>query len=84
MLFRIRNPWGTAKGEWTGPWSDNSQEWENVSDTLKNHLKVTGFAPDRFVNGHIHKQFYKRVRKDLCRITRSYIIYIINDDFSCV
>ena len=55
MLFRIRNPWGTAKGEWTGPWSDDSREWDNVSDTLKNHLKVTGFAPDRFVNGYIHK-----------------------------
>lgn len=25
-FVQIRNPWGT--GEWTGPWSDSSQEWE--------------------------------------------------------
>mmetsp|Transcript_103705 Transcript_103705/g.298628 ORF Transcript_103705/g.298628 Transcript_103705/m.298628 type:complete len:625 (-) Transcript_103705:74-1948(-) len=26
-FVQIRNPWGT--GEWTGPWSDDSPEWEN-------------------------------------------------------
>jgi len=25
-FVQIRNPWGT--GEWTGPWSDNSEEWK--------------------------------------------------------
>uniref|UniRef100_A0A914YAS3 Calpain catalytic domain-containing protein n=1 Tax=Panagrolaimus superbus TaxID=310955 RepID=A0A914YAS3_9BILA len=29
-LIRIRNPWGDEQ-EWTGPWSDNSSEWDNVS-----------------------------------------------------
>ncbi|KAK7100681.1 calpain-5-like isoform X2 [Littorina saxatilis] len=28
-LMRILNPWGDT--EWTGPWSDKSREWEDVS-----------------------------------------------------
>ncbi|RXN04581.1 calpain-2 catalytic subunit-like protein [Labeo rohita] len=28
QLVRIRNPWGQV--EWTGPWSDNSKEWNSV------------------------------------------------------
>ncbi|XP_060688066.1 calpain-5-like [Hemiscyllium ocellatum] len=28
-MIRLRNPWG--KGEWLGPWSDNSKEWEKIS-----------------------------------------------------
>ena len=30
-LVRIRNPWGTEKGEWKGAWSDGSQEWQQVN-----------------------------------------------------
>ena len=40
MLFRIRNPWGTREGEWTGPWSDKSQEWREVSEDIKSQLQV--------------------------------------------
>ena len=29
-LLRIRNPWGKGVGEWTGPWSDESEEWQQV------------------------------------------------------
>ncbi|XP_055073647.2 calpain-2 catalytic subunit [Misgurnus anguillicaudatus] len=36
QLVRIRNPWG--KVEWTGPWSDNSKEWNNVPHTEKAKL----------------------------------------------
>ena len=34
-LVRIRNPWGTAKGEWKGAWSDKSTEWTTVSAATK-------------------------------------------------
>ncbi|KAM4604088.1 calpain-8 [Polymixia lowei] len=35
-LVRIRNPWGQV--EWTGPWSDNSKEWEEVRPEEKSRL----------------------------------------------
>ena len=37
QLVRVRNPWGNNV-EWTGPWSDNSAEWNNLSDEEKTHL----------------------------------------------
>ncbi|CAB1453674.1 unnamed protein product [Pleuronectes platessa] len=36
QLVRIRNPWGQV--EWTGPWSDGSSEWENISEDEKTNL----------------------------------------------
>ncbi|KAJ8350588.1 hypothetical protein SKAU_G00257180 [Synaphobranchus kaupii] len=35
-LVRIRNPWGEM--EWTGPWSDNSREWESVDRSIRGRL----------------------------------------------
>ena len=35
-LVRLRNPWGDNH-EWTGPWSDNSPEWNNLK---KSELKL--------------------------------------------
>ena len=37
-LVRVRNPWGTEKGEWTGAWSDKSWQWNKVNDSCKNRL----------------------------------------------
>ncbi|XP_048364454.1 calpain-13 [Sphaerodactylus townsendi] len=35
-LIRIWNPWG--RGEWRGPWSDGSVEWDRVPAEYKNYL----------------------------------------------
>ncbi|XP_071996136.1 calpain-2 catalytic subunit isoform X2 [Engystomops pustulosus] len=35
-LIRIRNPWGEV--EWTGAWSDNSNEWNNVDPSERDRL----------------------------------------------
>ena len=40
-LVCVRNPWG--KCEWEREWSDNSQEWNGVSDGEKKRI---GFHPD--------------------------------------
>ncbi|XP_063775089.1 calpain-8-like [Pseudophryne corroboree] len=36
QLVRIRNPWGEV--EWTGPWSDDSSEWNSVDPQVKASL----------------------------------------------
>lgn len=37
-LVRLRNPWG--RGEWTGPWSERSWEWDGLSERDKQLLSV--------------------------------------------
>ncbi|XP_042882678.1 calpain-11-like isoform X2 [Penaeus japonicus] len=37
-LVRLRNPWG--RGEWNGPWSERSWEWDSLSDRDKDLLSV--------------------------------------------
>ncbi|XP_056382923.1 calpain-1 catalytic subunit [Hyla sarda] len=36
-LIRMRNPWGEV--EWTGAWSDNSNEWNNVDPSERGELR---------------------------------------------
>jgi len=37
-LVRLRNPWG--RGEWSGPWSERSWEWDSLSERDKELLSV--------------------------------------------
>ena len=37
-LVKIRNPWGRGM-EWNGAWSDESSEWETVSDDVKQAIR---------------------------------------------
>ncbi|KAJ1105667.1 hypothetical protein NDU88_003072 [Pleurodeles waltl] len=36
-LIRMRNPWGEV--EWTGPWSDNSPEWNTIDPSERGSLR---------------------------------------------
>ncbi|XP_035675217.1 calpain-B-like isoform X14 [Branchiostoma floridae] len=38
QIVRVRNPWG--KIEWKGPWSDESPQWEGVTEERKEELGV--------------------------------------------
>ncbi|XP_013379035.1 calpain-5 isoform X1 [Lingula anatina] len=39
LMLRLNNPWGTQ--EWTGAWSDQSEEWKNLSEAEKKKLGLT-------------------------------------------
>jgi calpain len=43
-LMRIRNPWGNDQ-EWNGAWSDNSEEWNAISEEMRKDMGLT-FAHD--------------------------------------
>ena len=37
--MRVRNPWGNEV-EWTGAWSDGSEEWESIPEEEKGRLGI--------------------------------------------
>ena len=40
QFVRVRNPWGDQQ-EWTGPWSDSSQEWIALSEADRESFGLT-------------------------------------------
>ena len=40
LFVRVRNPWGDQQ-EWTGPWSDSSQEWRALSQEDRQTFGLT-------------------------------------------
>lgn len=47
-MLRLRNPWGTGKGEWKGSWSDGSALWKDISQEVKDKMKVQKKADGEF------------------------------------
>ncbi|GAB9463405.1 hypothetical protein Gpo141_00000867 [Globisporangium polare] len=51
-LVKLRNPWGM--GEWTGPWSDSSDERLEHQDIIEQFFKIL----KRKVGGNANKRFF--------------------------
>ncbi|XP_037322258.2 calpain-2 catalytic subunit-like [Pungitius pungitius] len=65
QLVRIRNPWGQV--EWTGPWSDESSEWEHLSADEKSKLNHVADNGEFWMS---YSDFIKQFTKlEICNLT---------------
>uniref|UniRef100_A0A3B3TU00 Calpain-2 catalytic subunit-like n=1 Tax=Poecilia latipinna TaxID=48699 RepID=A0A3B3TU00_9TELE len=65
QLVRVRNPWGEV--EWTGPWSDGSNEWKYVSEADKSKLNHVAEDGEFWMS---YSDFIKHFSKlEICNLT---------------
>uniref|UniRef100_A0A8C4PWK8 Calpain catalytic domain-containing protein n=1 Tax=Eptatretus burgeri TaxID=7764 RepID=A0A8C4PWK8_EPTBU len=64
-LVRARNPWG--KVEWTGRWSDNSSEWDDISDDDKERLQINGEDGEFWMEFEEFKDQFSRL--EVCNLS---------------
>ncbi|XP_056303932.1 calpain 2, (m/II) large subunit, like [Danio aesculapii] len=64
-LIRIRNPWGQV--EWTGPWSDGSSEWRQISDSDRERLFSKAEDGEFWMSFSDFMRHYSRV--EICNLT---------------
>lgn len=64
-LIRIRNPWGQV--EWTGAWSDNSSEWNEIDPSEREDLRM------KMEDGEFWMSFQEFLRQfnrlEICNLT---------------
>nr|XP_046258341.1 calpain-2 catalytic subunit-like [Scatophagus argus] len=65
QLVRMRNPWGQV--EWTGPWSDGSNEWNYVNTEEKSKLNHVAEDGEFWMS---YSDFVKQFsRLEICNLT---------------
>ncbi|XP_069624541.1 calpain-8-like isoform X1 [Ranitomeya imitator] len=67
QLIRVWNPWGYS--EWTGAWSDNSDEWNNVDPKIREELNTKKDEGEFWMAFPDFLKEYERV--EICNINLS-------------
>ncbi|MCI4393323.1 hypothetical protein PGIGA_G00156210 [Pangasianodon gigas] len=64
-LIRIRNPWGQV--EWTGAWSDNSSEWNQIDPSEREELNCKKEDGEFWMSFQEFKRQFSRL--EICNLT---------------
>ncbi|KAM8859482.1 calpain-1 catalytic subunit-like isoform 2-T5 [Spinachia spinachia] len=64
-LIRIRNPWGQV--EWTGAWSDNSPEWNEIDPSEREDLHLKMEDGEFWMSFSEFKRQFSRL--EICNLT---------------